>query len=192
RAGRRRRRGKTMGFNPETSGTWADAQAWLQQQRHSSRLLAHEAFMGQYHRATFARFVRRLLGRHEGLLDLNVVIEHSALISANDLGLQTVPLTRIVGSEGRSADFDCQFRPLCDHNGQRWARIYEACLIGNRLPPVDLIEIRGAYFVRDGHHRISVACALGKAAIEALVKHWELAPQVLPADEAVQWRVQLP
>jgi len=37
------------------------------------------------------------------------------------------------------------------------------------LPPVELIRTGGIYFVRDGHHRISVARALGEAYIDAEV-----------------------
>jgi hypothetical protein len=35
------------------------------------------------------------------------------------------------------------------------------------LPPVQIIQTYEGYFVRDGYHRISVARALGQAAIEA-------------------------
>ena len=37
------------------------------------------------------------------------------------------------------------------------------------LPLVDLIQIGETYFVHDGHHRISVAQALGQESIEAEV-----------------------
>ncbi len=37
------------------------------------------------------------------------------------------------------------------------------------LPPVELIQIGHEHFVRDGHHRISVARALGEYDIEAEV-----------------------
>ena len=40
------------------------------------------------------------------------------------------------------------------------------------LPPVDLIKVGENYFVRDGHHRISVAHALGQEFIEAEVTEW--------------------
>ncbi len=41
------------------------------------------------------------------------------------------------------------------------------------LPPVDLIQLGDTYFVRDGHHRISVARALGYAYIDANVTVWQ-------------------
>jgi hypothetical protein len=40
---------------------------------------------------------------------------------------------------------------------------------------VDLIKVGDVYAVRDGHHRISVARALGEAYIDARVTAWEWA-----------------
>ena len=41
--------------------------------------------------------------------------------------------------------------------------------MGSSLPPVDLAKIGELYFVRDGHHRVSVARALGRKDIDAYV-----------------------
>jgi hypothetical protein len=43
------------------------------------------------------------------------------------------------------------------------------------LPPVRLIQVGDVYFVRDGHHRISVAKALGQTEIDAVVSVWHAA-----------------
>ena len=43
------------------------------------------------------------------------------------------------------------------------------------LPPVALIQVGHLYFVRDGHHRISVARALGQETIDAEVTVWDVA-----------------
>jgi hypothetical protein len=43
------------------------------------------------------------------------------------------------------------------------------------LPAVDLIQIGDVYFVRDGHHRISVGRAMGQEIIDAEVTVWEVA-----------------
>jgi hypothetical protein len=40
---------------------------------------------------------------------------------------------------------------------------------GEAMPPVDLLRIGEIYFVRDGHHRVSVARALGHTDIDAYV-----------------------
>jgi hypothetical protein len=51
----------------------------------------------------------------------------------------------------------------------RWEHIAAAMRRGEALPPVDLVRIGQIYFVRDGHHRISVARALGRTDIDAYV-----------------------
>jgi hypothetical protein len=53
------------------------------------------------------------------------------------------------------------------------------------LPPVVLVQVGDVYFVRDGHHRISVARALGQLDIEAEVTVWEVAGP-LPWDAPVR------
>jgi hypothetical protein len=89
-------------------------------------------------------------------------------------GIQTVPIARIRGSEGRSRDFDSNFNPLQSHAMERWLRVAEAQRRGMSLPPVQLIKVGEFYFVRDGHHRISVARALGQQEIDADVVVWEI------------------
>ena len=82
---------------------------------------------------------------------------------------QYILIDQIEGSEGRSRDFDVDFRPLRRHIQDRWINIALACARGVQMPPVDLIQVGDAYFVRDGHHRISVAKANGQKTIDALV-----------------------
>ncbi len=40
---------------------------------------------------------------------------------------------------------------------------------GAALPPISVYRLGGQHFVRDGHHRVSVARSLGMAAIDAEV-----------------------
>jgi hypothetical protein len=89
-------------------------------------------------------------------------------------GMQTVPLSQIRGSEGRTRDFDRSFNPLRSHAMERWLRVAEAQRRGISLPLVQLIKVGELYFVRDGHHRISVARALGQQEIDAEVVVWEV------------------
>ncbi|HEY0737474.1 MAG TPA: DUF4032 domain-containing protein [Herpetosiphonaceae bacterium] len=86
-----------------------------------------------------------------------------------DLGLRLVALHQIVGSEGRRGDFDRQFAPRRSHTRDRWERIDLARLEDRGLPPVELIQVGEIYFVRDGHHRLSVARQAGQQEIEAHV-----------------------
>ena len=51
----------------------------------------------------------------------------------------------------------------------RWERIAAAQRRGEALPPVSLFKIGDLYFVRDGHHRVSVAKSLGRDDIDAYV-----------------------
>jgi uncharacterized ParB-like nuclease family protein len=92
-------------------------------------------------------------------------------------GLRMIPLSQIVGSEGRCGDFDRGFRPLKTHTRQRWFSIARAHLAEVALPPVDLIRVGDEYYVRDGNHRVSVARAFGLKAIEAMVTEYHLLPR---------------
>jgi len=107
--------------------------------------------------------------------------EEASLIALSDLkkilkphnetykGMQAVPVSLIVGSEGRYKDFDNQFFPKNAHLKARWESIDRAHLQNVILPPVTLYELGGLYFARDGNHRISVAKARGIEFIDAEV-----------------------
>jgi len=84
-------------------------------------------------------------------------------------GMKTVPIEKIAGSEGRYQDFDNHFLPKTSNLRQRWERVDEAHLADIVLPPIQLYEIGGLYFVRDGNHRVSVAKAQGVKFIDAEV-----------------------
>jgi hypothetical protein len=85
------------------------------------------------------------------------------------LGLQSIALANIVGTVDRARDFDCWFHPRAKVNRQRWIQLALAQRRGEFIPPVDLYRIGELHFVRDGHHRISVALALHLHTIEGYV-----------------------
>lgn len=118
-----------------------------------------------------------LTGRTHCLLDLDKALKGSDVSPAahSKPQVRMVPLGQIRGSESRCGDFDCDFNPLQDHNQGRWLSIAAARQRGRYLPPVVLVQVGDVYFVRDGHHRISVARALGQQVIEAKVLVWEVA-----------------
>ena len=125
-----------------------------------------------------------LTGRPRGLLALDQLAASSTERSHRYDGIRMVPIRQIRGSEGRSQDFDRHFNPLQEHNRGRWLRVAAARQQGKVLPPVELIQIGDIYFVRDGHHRISVAQALGDQHIEAKVMVWQVSgplPSETPA-----------
>jgi hypothetical protein len=105
---------------------------------------------------------RRLLSFH----DVKQILKPKNEVYA---GMQTVPIDKIVGSEGRYQDFDNHFLPRVNNLRQRWERVDEARLTDTVLPPIQLYELGGLYFVRDGNHRVSVAKAQGVSFIDAEV-----------------------
>jgi hypothetical protein len=126
-------------------------------------------------RGWWYRLWSALRGRSSRLLDLATVVAESRIQARHTTGLQIVPIRQILGSEGRSDAFDAAFHPLQTHTELRWRSIARAGLDGRVLPPVELIRIGDIYFVRDGHHRISVARALGQQEIDAVVTVWQIA-----------------
>jgi len=103
------------------------------------------------------------------LLKFEDVRIHLNVRGQHTLGRQAVPLDHIIGSEGRYTDFDRRFLPRATVEPQRWGSIDRAMLKAVELPPVELYKIGDTYFVRDGHHRISVARQRGRAFIDAFV-----------------------
>jgi hypothetical protein len=101
------------------------------------------------------------------------------------LGRRTVPVESIVGSEGRYADFDDEFLPLKGSSEERWRSVYSALRRGVELPPVSLLKVGDAYFVRDGNHRVSVARWLGVEALDAEVAELRAA---VPIEAAISAR----
>lgn len=120
-------------------------------------------------RGSMRQFFARLLHRKDQLLDFNELTIHKTVHNSTYTGLHTVDIEKIRGSEGRSEDFDSEFNPLRETTRERWLRIARAFLTGQELPPVELLQVGDIYFIRDGHHRVSVAHSLGQRYIEAEV-----------------------
>ena len=107
--------------------------------------------------------------------------EEAAMISFRDIkellkpqnqtyiGMQVIPIEKIVGSEGRYKDFDNQFFPKNTFIKERWEHVDEAVIKDIILPPIKVYELGGLYFVRDGNHRVSVAKSKGVEFIDAEV-----------------------
>lgn len=103
-------------------------------------------------------------------LSFQDVVDALGLVDEVSLGLQSVPVTQIVGSVDKVRDFDPKFRPRTGRSRQRFERIAEAVRRGETLPPIDAYRIGDLYFVRDGHHRVAVYRALELPLIEADVR----------------------
>ncbi len=85
------------------------------------------------------------------------------------LGMRTIPIHKIVGSEGRYYDFTYSFLPKKQMLRNRWVNIDRAHLSNVNLPPIQVYKLGGVYFVRDGNHRVSVARTQGVEFIDAEV-----------------------
>jgi hypothetical protein len=107
--------------------------------------------------------------------DVNVILPFEEVVEAlgrrgqRRLGLQTIELDSIVGTVDRSREFDRRFRPTSGRVRPRWERIALAQRKGQAMPPIDVYRIGELHFVKDGHHRVSVAGELGYEVIEAYV-----------------------
>lgn len=141
--------------------------------------LATCAALRLYKRARNQGRLRRmwaaLTGRPRRLFSLKAIEARFPASGRYHAGNRTVPLRDIRGSEGRSRDFDAGFWPIQPHSKERWISVASARLLGVNLPPVKLIQVGSVYFVRDGHHRVSVARALGQTEIDAEVRVWRVA-----------------
>jgi hypothetical protein len=118
-----------------------------------------------------ARLARRLRGED----DLNLILPFEEVVEAlgyrgeRSLGLQTISLDSIAGTVDRSREFDRSFRPTSRRVRRRWQRIAEAQRRGESMPPISVYRIGDMHFVKDGHHRVSVARAMGRSEIDAYV-----------------------
>jgi hypothetical protein len=85
-------------------------------------------------------------------------------------GLRAVPLDSIVGTAeaAKARTFDASFRPP-PTSRRRWEGLWLATRRGSQLPPISVYRLGECHYVDDGHHRVSVARALGMAAIDAEV-----------------------
>jgi hypothetical protein len=121
-------------------------------------------------RAWFRDVVARLAGRSNQLLSYEVVKQSLKLGGPIYRGVKTVPVAQIVGSVDRYRDFDEVFLPKQDSTAPRWKSIARAFYSEVSLPPVRLYKVGDAYFVMDGHHRVSVAREQGIDFIDAEVQ----------------------
>jgi hypothetical protein len=103
------------------------------------------------------------------ILPFEEVVEALGRKSERSLGLQVIPLGSIVGTVDRGREFDRGFLPTSGKVRPRWERIAELQRRGKAMPPIDVYRIGDLHFVKDGHHRVSVARALGHDTIDAYV-----------------------
>jgi hypothetical protein len=148
-----------FGYNTESTPSLGSGQSLLE--------IALHLFRTQKSHGFFRRLWMSLTRRCACLCSFDEVIAGSQIEASHSVGTRTVPIQKIRGSLGKTGEFDDRFHPTREQNRTRWLGIAILRLSGRDLPAVDLIELDGFYYVRDGHHRISVAQALGQQYIDA-------------------------
>ncbi|WP_199441565.1 ParB N-terminal domain-containing protein [Umezawaea beigongshangensis] len=103
------------------------------------------------------------------MLPFAEVVDALGRLSERRTGLRVIRLDSIVGSVDRTRDFDRRFRPTSGRVRERWQRLALAQRRGESVPPIDVYRVGDLHFVSDGHHRVSVAHALGLETIDAYV-----------------------
>jgi hypothetical protein len=124
----------------------------------------HMSTSGKVHRT-----LNFLQHKSRKLMDLEYSKSPTCKQNRHYAGQQSIAIDQIKGTEGREGDFDDAFNPLHDRLRSRWLGVAAVRLAGKELPPVELIQMGGLYYVQDGHHRISVAKALGEEFVDAEV-----------------------
>jgi len=139
----------------------------------SPRADAESDFLRARRLQVISALTARLLGKESGdrqALSFQEVVDALGLVDEVALGVQVIPVDKIVGSVDRVREFDPKFRPRTGRSRTRFERIDEAARRGEPLPPIDVYRIGDIYFVRDGHHRVAVHRALELPEIEADVR----------------------
>lgn len=125
-------------------------------------------------KAALEEVMARLTGHSSELMSFDEVRDRLRATSTVPRGLQEIPVDAIVGSVGRYADFTRSFLPRGTADEERWARVRAVAEGLEGLPPIEVYQVGDAYFVKDGHHRVSVARELGSTLIEAYVSELDV------------------
>lgn len=130
---------------------------------------ATDDFYKAKNKAKFQGILSALKWKNNDLLSLYEVTSIIKPTSETYLGMRTIPIDKIIGSEGRYHDFSSAFYPKREQLKGRWVSIDSAIMHDVVLPPISVYSLGGYYFVRDGNHRVSVAKAQGIEFIDAEV-----------------------
>src|SRR4051794_1775081 len=133
------------------------------------------------------RLIKRLLRRHGDVKSFDHDLQAAGRTTGvRDLGLRTVPTTKVVGSVSRwrnlRSDF---FYKQGKAMTERFVRVGSAMKQGKDLPPLELYKVKSPaaeegeagpseYYVVDGHHRVAMARKLGQDFLDARVVEYQV------------------
>jgi hypothetical protein len=142
----------------ETGNLLIDAQTAYARQRRRAR------------RERAVSWLRRRPAACTRLASLEATLGAGPPAGRRPVGLQAISIETIVGTAepAKSRVFDRAFRAPSTSR-QRWERLWMASRRGSSIPPISVFRLGDEYFVGDGHHRVSVAQALGMKSIDAEV-----------------------
>ncbi len=147
---------------------------------------AVEDFRHLRRQAIVQQLLARLKGREIDLLAYYEVADRLHPLATIERGLQEIRLDAIVGSVGRYRDFTRTFLPRHDGEMARWVGLKTAVAHLQALPPIDVYQMGSVYFVKDGHHRVSIMRYLGAETIAAHVTEVKTAVPLSPTDAPTQ------
>lgn len=130
---------------------------------------SNEDFEKARSRGRMQSLLSSLAWKNSDLLSLYAVTEMIKPKNETYLGMKTIPIANIIGSEGRYHDFSLAFYPKKELLRSRWQSIDRASKQFIILPPISVYKLGEWYFVRDGNHRVSVAKTQGVEFIDAEV-----------------------
>lgn len=138
------------------------------------RRRADELFENQWLKAQLKRWLARLTNQSRDLPFLGNVEQTRHIDAIRPLDTLPIRVQAIKGTAGRIGRFDVDFHPVMRRSKTRWTSVAVAMMDSSVvLPPIEVVQVEDIYYIVDGHHRVSVACALDNLFIDADVTLWD-------------------
>jgi hypothetical protein len=149
-----------------------------------SDLSRYSTFERARRREIARRLTRLVRGKDaDQLLPLDEVRGKLGLHEQWYVGIQTIPVAKIVGTVDRAADFDRTFLPRRAAMEERWKRV-EQTFRTDAFPPIVTFKVGEAYFIEDGHHRVAIARQRKTGYIDAEVTEVKSPVEITEATDA--------
>lgn len=150
---------------------------------HGSISSAVEDFHSARRKAALENLMSSITGKSSDLLAYDEIRAKLHGYESSNQKLEDIPIDAIVGSVGRYADFSRSFLPRRETDRGRWSRVRVLWDSQEGLPPIEAYKIGDAYFVLDGHHRVSVAKEVGAPSIQGYVTEVRSRVPLSPNDQ---------